>query len=164
MKRLLAALFLALVASLALAMNLASATPGNGQGPKTDLAAGTGQGVFSGNEIEVRVNAQSGPSGEDPRGHFYYQESDSAFAISGRVTCLNVVGNRAAVGGVIERSNDPVLDVGAGVLLFIRDDDEGAGDAFELSVDPTPETCPLPLSEPSFPANQGNLVVHDAMP
>src|SRR5688572_666896 len=120
MKRLLAALFLALVASLALAVNAASATHSNGQGPKQDLAAGTGQTDSFGIEIKVHVNAQSGPSGEDPRGHFSYQAVDpfSDFAISGRVTCLNVAGNLAAVGGVVERSNEPGFPAGEGVLLL----------------------------------------------
>ncbi len=166
MKRLLAALFLPLVASLALAVNLASATPGNGQGPKTDLAAGTGQTVFLGTEVKAHVNAQSGPSGEDPRGHFYYQAVDPSldFDIRGRVTCLTVVGNRATVGGVVERSNDPTFPAGQGVWFFIRDDDEGAGDAFEARGTATPETCPPPIEEPFFLNNQGNWVVHDAMP
>jgi hypothetical protein len=167
MKRLLAALFLALVASLALAVNLASATPGNAQGPKTDLAAGTGQTDFFGSEIKVHVNAQSGPSGEDPRGHFSYQAVDPSldFEISGRVTCLNVVGNRAVVGGVVERSNDPSFPAGEGVLIFIVDDDKGAGDGFFAVATDTPETCPPPPPfEPPFPTNQGNWVVHDAMP
>ena len=172
MKRLLAALFLALVASLALALNAASATHSNGHGPKQDLAAGTGQlessDPFSGQVVEqkVHVSANSGPMGEDPQGDFRVEamipsgEFDIDFR--GRVTCLHVIGNRATVGGEVERSNDDRFPEGSGILIHIRDDDEGAGDSFSLTRPQTPPQTCQNFRESFEPNTQGNFIVHDA--
>jgi hypothetical protein len=166
MKRLFAALFLALVASLALAVNSASATHSNGKGPNQDLVAGTGQLQVFSLELKVHVNAKSGPMGGDPQGGFRFEAVDPPFDldVGGRVTCLQVIDNRATVGGEIERSNDPRFPEGSGILLFVRDDDEGAGDgvANQLLSSP-PQTCQF-FAEPFLQDIQGNFIVHDATP
>lgn len=166
MKKLLAALTLALLASLALAVSAANATHSNGQGPNKDLTAGTGQLDTFGLELKVHVNAMSGPSGEDPRGHFYLEAATPFLSVDvrGQVTCLNVVGNKATVGGRIERSNHPFFPEGSGILLWIDDDDEGEGDEnAALFTGTPPQSCPPPI-EPFVPNNKGNFIVHDATP
>jgi hypothetical protein len=166
MKRLLAALFLALLASLALAVNPANTTHSNGQGPQMDLAAGTGQLDAAGLALkEAHVNAMSSPSGGNPQGHFYLEAANPSFGdldVRGRVTCLQVIGNRATVGGVIERSKDPSFPTGTGILLWVRDDDEGVGDGVDYTLVDSPLQECQGFNEPIEPINQGNFLVHDA--
>jgi hypothetical protein len=166
-KKLVATLTLALLAALALAVSPANATHSNGQGPQMDLAAGTGQLDAAGLALKAHVNAMSGPSGENPQGDFYLEAATSSFPtpfhVRGGVTCLNVVGNRATVGGVIERSDNPAFPEGSGIFLFIRDDDEGVGDGIGASTNAVPpQTCQF--LEPGLPNTQGNFIVHDATP
>jgi hypothetical protein len=167
MKRLLVALFLALVASLALAVNAASATHSNGQGPNQDLAAGTGQVAAVGLDFKVHVDAKSGPMGEDPQGHFRLEAVQPFFGVDvdirGQVTCLQVIDNRATIGGVIERSNDPRFPEGSGILIFVRDDDEGAGDGVSMALLPSPPQTCEGFADPFRPNTQGNFIVHDAL-
>jgi hypothetical protein len=169
MKKLLAALTLALLVSVALGASVASATHSNGAGPKNDFVTGTGQ--FSPETVDqqVHVNAKSGPSGEDPQGYFFVTgTSDQGQPIDFRVrvTCLFVNGNIATVGGEIERSRTSAVPVGAGFVLFIRDSGEpGDGDVFAGGdVSTPPETCPPLVPTMPQPINQGNFVVHDAAP
>jgi hypothetical protein len=166
-KKLVATLTLALLAALALAVSPANATHSNGQGPQMDLAAGTGQLDAAGLALKAHVNAMSGPSGENPQGDFYLEAAISSFPtpfhVRGGVTCLNVVGNRATVGGVIERSDHPAFPEGSGIFLFIRDDDEGVGDGIAAGQNAAPpQTCQF--LEPGLPNTQGNFIVHDATP
>ena len=168
MKRLLAALTLALLVSLALGLSVANATHSNGDGPNQDLVSGTGQ--FSPETVdqEIHVNAKSGPSGEDPQGHFFIRGTTNQgqpIDVRGSVTCLNVNGNNATVVGEIERSRTAAFPKGAGIILIITDRGEpGDGDGFSGGVEPTPrETCPPPPF-PVPPTSQGNYVVHDATP
>ena len=166
MKKLVATLTLALLAALALAVSPAKATHSNGQGPQMDLAAGTGQLDAAGLALKAHVNAMSGPSGENPQGNFYLEAatSSTAFDVRGGVTCLNVVGNRATVGGVIERSDNPQFPEGSGIFLFIRDDDEGVGDGIAAGQNAAPPQTCQEFLEPGLPNTQGNFIVHDATP
>jgi hypothetical protein len=161
MKRLLAALFLALVCALVVASGVASADP------KQDLVSGTGQFVsFAGSDSQLHVNAQSGPSGEDPRGHFFFTRSNfgtNVFDFSGRVTCVNVSGNLAAVGGVVTKSETPSAPEGSGILINIEDRGPHAGDpasVFQRSVPPT--NCEFIGF--TVDSQKGNFEVHDATP
>ena len=165
MKRLLAALFLGLVVALVGASGVASADP------QQDLVSGTGHfvevGVF---DAEIHVNAQSGPSGEDPQGHFFVtQETKGGVAdadFSGRVTCVNVNGNLAGVGGEVTKSKNPSIAEGSGFLFSIEDRGPGeqdAGLAMLTSVPPEepPTDCSFVFTAET---QKGNFVVHDALP
>jgi hypothetical protein len=78
------------------------------------------------------------------------------------VTCLNVVGNSASIGGEVTSSNDPLSPVGSGVLIFVTDNGEPGDqdDFFGFHTGTPPEVCPAP--EPRSIENSGNFVVHDA--
>jgi hypothetical protein len=153
-----------------LGVSVAYATHSSGKGPNQDLVSGTGHARFSEEfDIDVHVNAKSGPSGEDPQGHFFFTgvSSFGSADIRGDVTCLNVVGNRATIGGEITQSrvDNPSFEEGEGVLIFVEDNGEPgkANDMLELFAEPTPPTvCPPP--EPDFAITGGNYIVHDAMP
>jgi hypothetical protein len=102
-------------------------------------------------------------NGQGPQMDLEAATSSTAFDVRGGVTCLNVVGNRATVGGVIERSDHPAFPEGSGIFLFIRDDDEGVGDGIGASTNAVPpQTCQF--LEPGLPNTQGNFIVHDATP
>jgi hypothetical protein len=139
--------------------------------PNQDLVSGTGHfelvGVF---DTQIHVNAQSGPSGEDPRGHFFAtQETNGGFAdadFSGRVTCVSVKDNLAGVGGVVTKSKNPSVAVGSGILVSIEDRGPGAEDAGGALVTSEPPQEPPTECPFSFIAEtqKGNYVVHDATP
>ena len=151
---------------------LAIAGPGvvAAQGPRVDLVAGTAQftdGLVA--DTEWHVNAKSGPMGENPQGHFFVR-LESAILLNldfrGRVTCLNVTGNVAVIGGEITASRTPDAVVGQGILIEVTDNGEGNDDppdtfngAFTLI---PPQICPPAPLFPGAPATQGNFVVHDA--
>jgi hypothetical protein len=63
------------------------------------------------------VTAHSGPSGEEPTGHL--KITLTGMVHEGKVTCLFVLDNRAAVG--IDRADDPRF----GVFLVVEDNGEG---------------------------------------
>jgi hypothetical protein len=151
---------------------VAGATHSNGQGPGHDFVVGTVK--FSGmspegNQVtaERHVNAKSGPSGQEAEGYFWIrQESPRGnLDFSGRVTCLSINGNRAVVGGEVERGK--LLPPGRGVLIEYVDRGEGAGEGPDLSR-PTgrpepPTSCPAAL-DIAQPITSGNITVHDATP
>jgi hypothetical protein len=112
MKRLLAALFLALVVALVGPLGVASADPNQ------DLVSGTGLFGQGNEKALLHLNAKSGPSGDDPQGTFDFKLTDltTTFDFSGRVTCLNVHDdNHATVGGVVTKSKASGVDEGNGV-------------------------------------------------
>jgi hypothetical protein len=172
MKKLLAALTLALLVSLALAVSAANATHSEGEGPNHDFVSGTGQ--FQGLlaiDLEIHVNAKSGPSGEDAQGHFFIRQQPgfvfTELDIRGEVTCLNVQGNRATVGGEITESKvDPTFE-GLGVLVYVEDRGEGNepndGSLIAFFTATPPEECHAPIPIPLL-FEQGNYIVHDATP
>jgi hypothetical protein len=161
MKRLLAALFLALVGALVVASGVASADP------KQDLVSGTGQKVrFPEEEFDAQfhVNATSGPTGEDPRGHFFFTRSISGIEdldFSGQVTCVNVKGGRAAVAGLVTKSKNPSMPEGTAILFGIVDRGPSAEDEASVFKWFFLDECPFTSTDPLA---KGNFVVHDATP
>jgi hypothetical protein len=91
--------------------------------------------------------------------------------VYGRVTCLNVVGNRAVVGSEITKTSDPgFIPVGIGALVQYTDNGEPGSDPTTPDrggvgpLLPTPPViCPPPGFVPDEPVTQGNFVVHDAL-
>jgi hypothetical protein len=165
MKKLLAALTLALLVSVVIGVGVASATHSNGAGPKQDLVSGTSHFEDLGFDSQLHVNATSGPTGEDPRGHFVYRQSFLGIThedISGTVTCVTVNGNVAGVGGEVTKSKNLFVPEGRGVVISVEDRGHGEEDAasvfFTLA---TPTECPF-LGTVDF--QKGNFIVHDATP
>jgi hypothetical protein len=163
MTRLLGLLLLVLLLAVPIGV---SATHGNGGGgPSQDSVTGSAN-KFLLVDAHVRVEAHSGPAGEDPRGHFYLEQDPTSFG--GRVTCLNVNGNTATLGGIVERNRSdlPFPAVGTTFLHHIVDNGEpGDMDTSYTFIGPPPalfNTCTLPPG--GFVVEQGNYVVHDATP
>ena len=174
MKRQLVAFTVGLLA-LAVLPVVAVATHSNGKGPKHDFVRGTGhfEGTNPGSglptDARLHVSARSGPSGENPKGRFFVKrEAPTELRIRGRVTCLNVVGNQAVVGGRIEggQAPDATFPIGGGVLFQFDDNGEGRviPDMMQGSPTSTPTVCPNPVRPARLTVQQGNFVVHDSTP
>jgi hypothetical protein len=132
---------------------------GNGKGPKHDLVVGSAR--FTTPIARVRINAKSGPNGENPRGHFFLAQSGWQFR--GSVTCVLVVGNQASVGGMVTRSSGVGgPPVGSGFIQLTQDNGSpGRNDRSETILVPTPPTtCPAP-TQPALVVARGNYVVKD---
>jgi hypothetical protein len=164
MKKLLAALTLALLCSVALAVSAANATHSNGTGPNHDFVNGSAiLAVLSGSQ-KLHVNAKSAANGSQAQGMMFLQSKGlpEDIDLNADVTCLNVVGNSATIGGEITSSNHPLFPVGTGLLIFVTDNGEpGDQDAFTGTGEPTPpQVCQSPLELRN--SEKGNFVVHDA--
>lgn len=152
----------------------AAATHSGGQGPKQDFAQGTGHADLPqfGQIGTFHVNAKSGPGGEDARGHVRLEilrNGALQAELRGRVTCLNVAGNRAVVGAEIERGEAAGIPdiVGTGAIFEFEDNGSGSDAPPDRSnaglVGTPPEVCPPPPVVAVLPFGQGNFVVHDAI-
>ncbi|HJU69537.1 MAG TPA: hypothetical protein VJ650_14955 [Gemmatimonadaceae bacterium] len=82
----------------------------------------------------------------------------------GTVTCLEVVGNEAWIGGVITHSSIPARE-GTRRLFYVVDRGEGSGDAPDqasmLGVTATTEECRLRTALPPQDLEGGNIQVRD---
>ena len=135
----------------------ASAAP---QTPNQDFVIGTagfGDPQFG---VTASVDAHSGPSGENATGTATFGARQTFFG--GPVTCLNVTGNRAVIGG------DSGFVGPEGYFFVVVDNSAtGAPDLFGILFPPpadAPTTCPANLDVPLQPAASGDLIVHDAQP
>ncbi len=159
-----AALTLGLVA-LAATPVVAGARHSDGNGPNTDFAHGTGH--FEGispigqTDITMHVSARSGASGQNPEGRFFVKRTlPTELRQRGSVTCLNVVGNQAVVGGRIEHGQG----LGGGILFQFDDNGEGTDISDRMHGSPTstpPTVCPPPVPAARLQVQRGNFVVHD---
>ena len=145
---------LAIGSLLLLTAGLAQANPPN------DFAVGAGK--VPSIETEVAFSAHSGPTGEDPSGHFNITIGGNEF--DGHVTCLAVSGNRAVLGG--EYPDFP----GSGIFIRVEDNGNPSGATPDrltwISGPPaTPAFCQFLLTANffTFPVTQGNIVVNDAL-
>jgi len=81
--------------------------------------------------IDVRVFAFNVKERADGTvtGHYEHRSFDDGqpFYVRGPLTCLNVSGGRAWVGGLIEASSEPSL-VGLEMWFQVEDNDQGAND------------------------------------
>jgi hypothetical protein len=126
--------------------------------PSRDLAVG---GFHGAQQNNVGVSAHSGPTGEDPNGHV----SDTSKTFKGRfrVTCLAVLGNRAALG--LEPTNAASNDQATELVLVVQDNRNLAiPDQYEFLPEAA-ASCPDDLIDtPEFFIQSGNILVHDALP
>ena len=117
-------------------------------------------GFAVGSTITFDLDASSGPLGEDPTGSFRYDIPP--FFEEVQVTCLQVTGNVAHVGGIVTASPTPGA-VGFGRAITVSD---GPDLISQLSILPTPPTPDTPLCGSPFPPTQpvtGDVVVQDAI-
>src|SRR5688572_9680691 len=159
---------------LAMLAGVAGATHSPGKGPKQDLAAGTlhatvvdAAGVQTA-DIQLHINAKSGPLGEDAQGQMWIRvvTATQDIELRARVTCLNVVGNLATAAGLIERGGEAFPGMQT-LVISVQDFGEPGGsgatpDTFNAQtlMGPPPATCPV---QPTLlPATGGNVIVHDA--
>jgi hypothetical protein len=111
-------------------------------------------GSFSTGGGSFTIDAHSGPSGEDPTGEV--RVVTGLGAARGRVTCLNVAGNRATIG--IE------FPPGIGSGFFFVEDNDGAGHDRQggVATSEVPSVCPANPSTTLLPISRGDITVHDA--
>ncbi len=109
----------------------------------------TGSGSAGGGTFSF--NAVSGPSGEHATGSTSLDLAIGTFV--GTVTCLNVVGNEATVGGVWTEGSTGA-PVGDGYILHVRD---GAGTGL-------PDLLRLELLGPGPPSSCGTVVMISPAP
>jgi hypothetical protein len=112
------------------------------------------------------IDAHSGPSGENPRGHVHYQGSfDKWQEFDGDVTCVAVNGHRGAVGAVGQAIplTGPTDPQPATVLATVVDSDGNGSDTiFGVFADgSTPPDCATASFDTQF-SNFAELVVTDA--
>jgi hypothetical protein len=69
---------------------------------------------------DLSVDAHLEKDGTKVTGVVYYGNNDGVQRVRVDVTCLAVVGNRAAIGGIVRDHSSPEF-VGFGALLFLRD-------------------------------------------
>jgi hypothetical protein len=166
MKKLLAALTLALLVSLVVGMGVANAThseEANSPGPPNDFAVGGGKHSFP--PVKFSFSAHSGPLGEDPKGQIQLDFGDRK--IKAEVTCVIVAGNEAFITGFSDELP------GNGIVVTHAVDNGEPSDpqpdllrnSFEPFIFESPERpgCFLPVLEP-VPVTEGNIVVHDGQP
>jgi hypothetical protein len=173
MKRLLAALFLALVVALVGASGVASADPpndfttGGGKVEETTAPETTSVEKFA---FSAHDEDATGPTTGARNGHYVYERtitsptSSTTVEVKGSVDCVWVQGRSAFFGGPIEKTNNPDL-VGWFAYFDVTDNDQPpfngtAPDQFGLAGFSSDTACILPLLESDV--TSGNIVVHDA--
>jgi hypothetical protein len=168
MKRVVSAV-IGLALGVAVGPNMVGATLSPGNGPDYDLAQGTGKISAAGFEGQFRVIAKSGPAGEDAQGYVLFQADSPTpnSELRGRVTCLAVTGNQATIGGELDTPFVSGSSVFSGFALGVVDNGQGGNAPADQAVATfsatPPAVCP-PLPSLGQPFQQGNFVVHDAMP
>lgn len=146
--------------------SLAGASERAGHVPARELAVGAGrfqgQSPIGKTDVLMLVNASRGPGGEGVTGRFsVHRWLPSELQLDGEVTCLNVVGNRATVGGRVDdarKGNWP----GSGILITVVDN--GGHGLDQMHGDPRstpPAECPTPPQAARLPVQRGNFVVVD---
>jgi hypothetical protein len=99
----------------------------------------------------LEVDARSDPDGSNPSGGAS-AGARSTYSVSGRVTCMTVVGNRATVGFAVESGFS--TSGSRGHLIFVEDNGTpGAGRDLANDVETTvpPTSCPAPSDEDLVP-------------
>jgi hypothetical protein len=146
--------------------------------PGHDFAVGGGRHLAFGTGPDFVTEgfaAQSGPLGENPRGHVSANSPGvEGSKTQGHVICLNVVGNEAFILWEQEKAGESVPK-GTLILLHVIDNGppkEGVSPDFIrnsfipfIEFPPTPGAgpCGTPVLPP-VPLEEGNITVHDGLP
>ena len=156
MRRLLAAA--ACAALLAVPTTAGASHDPSGAPSNEDFVVGTAGFAPPTSGLTASIDAHSGPAGQNATGTATFGARQTFFG--GPVTCLNVTGNRAVIGG------DSAFVGPEGYLFLVIDNAAtGAPDQFGVLFPPpatAPSTCPANLDVPLQDAISGDLVVHDA--
>ena len=116
----------------------------------------------------IGFQAQSGPSGEDPRGHeSATTPGPGPVKFRLKVVCLAVDGNLAAYGTVVVKTNDPDNPPGTEFVEVVRDGGlpAGGGDGWDLFGAPASSCADfVDEAEAAAPITHGNITIHDAQP
>jgi hypothetical protein len=107
--------------------------------------------------LDFDFEASSGPMGENPTGTFVFESLPSHW--EGQVTCLQVTGTSAFVGGVITAGDG----VGLGFVFVVVDNSPPTPDAlgFDFVAPPAANTPNCGVLVPPFVDVTGDLVVQD---
>jgi hypothetical protein len=164
MKRILAALFLALVVALVGTIGVASAAPphnfttGGGKVVTTLIPDSTQveKFAFSAHAIGSTTGARNG--------HFVYEQTLTEPAVrlelKGSVACVRVEGNRASFSGLIEKASSSDPDGPDLVGSFANFNVADNPDQFLFGGISMSPTCGIPLQ--GNPLTSGNIVVNNA--
>jgi hypothetical protein len=129
---------------------------------------GRGTATAIGVEIVFDFSARLGPHEAidvfgEPHGRMTFEIPEAETGVTAEVTCLTVVGNRAAIGGRI-KSAFGVFTFGRSVVFHVVDNTLPNGEnpvpdlfAQIVSADPAPQVCPPPID--GFPLTSGDVVV-----
>jgi len=128
------------------------------------------------NPRDLSVDAHLEKKGTKVTGIAWYGNNDGGLRIRVDVTCVSIVGNRAAVGGIIRESTGGGLD-GYGALIFLIDNGspgqptrDRSSPLFNGPLGPAwpegfPYTCPAPdssLNNVGFQAvHSGDIVISE---
>jgi hypothetical protein len=179
MKRMLAALTLAMLLALVVVTVVASASQNDQLAkPPNDFTTGAGMtetttGLFT---IEEKFAFSAQDEDDNPansaarNGHFVYQRTTTSsvgtteFDVKGSVDCVRVVGNRAGFSGPIEKSSSSPHLEGLLAVFSVADNDQPpssgvAPDEFRF-FGPSPFPGCFPAA--GTPITSGNILVHDA--
>lgn len=165
-----------LALSAILAGTLLLALPGAADAKKPgglDSARGNGElarGTFYGDvTTEFRFDAKNTDAGTGAaKGSISVDQSldqggGSASSFKGKVTCLEVDGERASLSGTIEEASEPVFEGGS---FFIQAVDsgqpKGEGDLFTFGAGAPSEPDCSTFFPADVPIEKGNIVVEDA--
>jgi hypothetical protein len=193
MKRLLAALFLALLVALAVVTGTASASHNDQPNPPNDFTTGAGtvsttavlpppagltvienKFSFSAHDVDASSDTPEARNGQ------YHAEGTVAptgatppgqpvlqnVDVQGRVTCVRVQGNRAYFGGPVEKSSNPAFE-GQFAFFDVVDNDQPPSNGA------IPDQFRFEMLRPTpfcltpiigLPLTSGNIVVHDGQP
>jgi hypothetical protein len=167
MKRLFAALFLALLGALVGASGVAGATSPN------DFTTGGGKVERTSGSATIEEKFAFSAHDEDDsasttaarNGHFVYQRtitsplSTSKLDLKGSVDCVRVIGNRAGFSGPVEKSTNPDFEGLHALFTVVDNDSMGTADEFRhLGF----SSQPICLVSVALPITSGNILVSDA--
>lgn len=138
----------------------ASERPGDGKIKHLAVGAGRfeGQGPQGQTDVLMHVNASS-RDGEAVGRFSVHRWLPTELQMNGEVTCLNVVGNRATIGGRVENLRKGSWP-GSGILITVEDNGGEEVDRMHGDLLPTaPTDCPVPSETVRLPVQRGNFVV-----
>lgn len=154
------------------AASLAAAAAHAGADPGEDIVAGTGQGVFATQFGAFSSHAHVNARGDITDAHGqtwarFFNTPVGDVLIKGSVFCVDVEGNHAVIGSIVEESNTSFVPVGSQVFRKVIDNGQGESD-------PPDQTGTISFFPPVFtqcffatfpiatgPVVQGNFVVKD---
>ncbi|MDQ1465771.1 MAG: hypothetical protein QOH10_186 [Actinomycetota bacterium] len=110
--------------------------------------------------ITIRFQASSDADGSNARGVLSLRSPEIGQRRRGRVTCLNVHGNRATVGIEIVKAEDPTV-VGMGELFNVVDNGASGDRIAGFPITATPPTA-CPRLTFSVPVIAGDYSISDA--